>query len=262
MFLLSAPCCFSLGAQAVAAQDAVAQDDPDCVEPSLNYKKWTNGFVTNSSHYDLWVSMCRSYRGLIAPGGESPRDRWDVEGVWSLDRSGNGKHVYKLGWGNWHVYDSSDLLPGYAYLSGTAWCRTCGWLPKARRSWNSDVAPDYVLLVDRVLHCQASEGDCVWAENDVAPIVALYDLPGYKLPVADVGTVSRFEIAHPRQPESIRMQEGYHAILYRDATEGSPWVCVENFAPDLNALKYPDGRKVGGNVGIVEVGQGTCPPIP
>jgi hypothetical protein len=130
-------------------------------------------------------------QGVIVPGGESPPDRWDVEGLWSLNASGGGKHVYKLGWGNWHVNDSGNLLPGYAYLGGTAWCRPCGWLIKPRRGWNADVAPEYVLLVGKVMHCNASGGDYVWAKPDTRPLVALYDKPDYKIPLADA---TRIEI--------------------------------------------------------------------
>lgn len=255
---LAALCCLGV-ALPLGAHAAYAQDDPDCVEPGLDIHKWTSGFVTNSSPYTLAVSMCYNHRGLIVPGGESPPERWDVEGLWSLNASGGGKHVYKLGWGNWHVYDSGDLLPGYAYLGGTAWCRQCGWLKKPRRGWNADVAPEYVLLVGKVMHCNASGGACVWAEPDARPLVALYDKPDYKIPLADATAVSRFEIAYPTKPESLRMQDGYHAFLYKTTGADAPRVCIEHGAPDLKTLRYPDGTRVGRHVEAVQVEQGECP---
>lgn len=255
--VLAVFCCLGL-ALGFGVRPAHAQDDPDCVEPSLNVHKWTNGFVTNSSPFTLAVSMCYSHRGEIAPGGESPRDRWDVEGLWSLNRSG-GKHVYKLGWGSWHVHAGSDLLPGYAYLSGTAWCRECGWLKKPRHGWNDDVAPDYVLLVDKVMHCNATGGSCVWAQPDAPPLVALYDKPDYQFPIADATAVSKFEMARPTKPESIRIQDGYHAILYETTAAAAPHVCIEHGNPDLKTLRYPGGTRVGRHVGVVEVDQGKCP---
>ena len=254
----AAVCCLGV-ALAFGAHAAYAQDDPDCVEPSLDIHKWTNGYVTNSSPYTLAVSMCYSHRGEIAPGGESPRDRWDVEGLWSLNPSGGGKHVYKLGWGDWHVYASSDLLPGYAYLSGTAWCRQCGWLKKARHGWNSDVAPDYVLLVDKIMHCDTSGGACIRAVPDAPPLVALYDKPDYRAPLADAAVVSRFEVASPTKPESLRMQDGYHAFLYKTTAADAPRVCIEHGAPDLKLLRYPDGTRVGRHVEAVELEKGRCP---
>ena len=261
LVFLSALCCFVF-VFGFGTRSAYAQDDPDCVEPSLNIRKWTNGYVTNSSPYTLAVSMCYNHRGEIEPSGESPRDRWDVEGLWSLNRSGGGKHVYKLGWGNWHVYDSSDLLPGYAYLSGRAGCRQCGWLKKPRRGWNANVAPEYVLLVDKVMHCNTSGGSCIWAAPDAPPIVALYDQLDYKIPVADAAAVSRFVIPDPSRPESIRMQDGYHAFLFEDTDADAPQACVEHGAPDLNTLRYPDGTPIGGHVGAVQVEQGKCPAKP
>ena len=130
---------------------------------------------------------------------------------------------------------------------------------KARRGWNADVAPDYVLLVDKVLHCNASGGTCVWAEPDAPPLVALYDKPDYKAPLADATAISRFEIASPTKPESLRVQDGYHAILYETTAADAPQVCIEHGAPDLKTLRYPDGTRVGRHVEVLELEQGKCP---
>ena len=55
------------------------------------------------------------------------------------------------------------------------------------------------------------------------------------------------------------MQDGYHAILYETTAADAPQVCIEHGAPDLKALRYPDGTRVGRHVEVVELEQGKCP---
>jgi hypothetical protein len=55
------------------------------------------------------------------------------------------------------------------------------------------------------------------------------------------------------------MQDGYHAFLYKTTAADAPRVCIEHGTPDLKALRYPDGTRVGRHVEAVQVEQGECP---
>ena len=166
-----------------AAHAAHAQDDPDCVEPSLDIHKWTNGFVTNSSPYTLCGFHVLQPSGRDCAGRRIPtRPVGCRRLVVAQPRPAAASTSTSSAGATGMSTTAATCCPATPTSAARPGAENAAGCKKPGRGWNADVAPDYVLLVDKVLHCNASGGNCVWAEPDAPPLVALYDKPDYKIP--------------------------------------------------------------------------------
>lgn len=94
------------------------------------------GVVVNNTDTTLQLAYCGKFPIDLAPHLKSPKDKWDVEGIWAKHECIPGQKFcpYKLGAGEWIISKSPELPPGYFYLSGIGRCqevdgshKSCGW---------------------------------------------------------------------------------------------------------------------------------------